>query len=217
MSLDDVSGQRPVWQRAFSTTFVVIYTYLFTVCAGTLPLGSLPQNLESLGLPTFEASSGSSTSPLAATVAVAMQGSSATDMAIPEGNSHQPRVPCVGLYSPTARLPQKLVTRIQNLEFVEASEMLPETWWPDTQEGTPASRRQSRRSPVTDILVWAECFALMATVLAEKFPAKSLQLWAYLRRIVHAARNYQGTAWVAYDRAYQRHSVVHGVPVTYKN
>ena len=73
------------------------------------------------------------------------------------------------------------------MEFVEMSEMLPETWLPDTQDGTPTSRRASHRIRVSDILVWTECFALMAAVLAEKFPGKAPQLWAYLHRIVHAA------------------------------
>ena len=91
------------------------------------------------------------------------------------------------IYSPTSRLPRKLVERIQNLELIEMSEMLPETWLPDTQDGTPAPRIMSHRTPVTDILVWAEGFVLMAAVLAERFPGKPPQLWAYLRCIVHAA------------------------------
>ena len=68
-------------------------------------------------------------------------------------------------------------------------------------------RRPSRRAPITDILAWTECFALMAAVLAEKFPDKAPQLFAYLRRIVHAARNFQESAWVAYDRLYRRQAL----------
>ena len=44
----------------------------------------------------------------------------------------------------------------------------------------------------------------MAVVLAERHPSKTPQLMAYLKRIVHAARNFHGTAWVAYDRLYRR-------------
>ena len=57
---------------------------------------------------------------------------------------------------------------------------------------------------MTGILVWTKCFSLKAAVLAESFPDKAPQLLAYLRKIVHAARNFQGKAWVAYDRLYQR-------------
>ena len=65
-------------------------------------------------------------------------------------------------------------------------------------------RQPRRRTPVSDILVWTECYALMAAVLTEKFPSFSPQLFAYMRRVVHAARNFRGTAWVAYDRLYRR-------------
>ena len=112
-------------------------------------------------------------------------------------------------YSPTARLPQKLVSKIQNFEFVEMSELLPEAWIPEPQDTPTASRRPPRYAPVTDILVWTECFSLMAAVLAEKHPGKAPQLFAYLRRIVHAARNFRGTAWVAYDRLYRRQALAH--------
>ena len=160
----------------------------------------MPQSLESLGLPVFDAGSGDSAAQLAA----ATQASPETGISIPEGNLPRPRALHSGTYSPTAT---KVGRENSKLEFVEASEMLPETWWPDAQEGTSAPRRLSRRSPITDILAWAECFALMAAVLAEKFPAKSPQLWAYLRRIVNAAQNYQGSAWVACDREYRRQAL----------
>ena len=121
----------------------------------------------------------------------------------------QPRVTHSSTYSPASRLPRKLVERILKLEFVEMSEMLPETWGPESQDTAAGPRRMSRRVPITDILVWTECFALMAAVLAERYPDKAPQLWAYLRRIVHAARNYQGSAWVAYDRLYRRQALAH--------
>lgn len=126
------------------------------------------------------------------------------------GSAHitQPQpLPSPTQYSATTRLPQKLVTRIRALEFIEMSEMLPETWLPEQHEAGSTPRRPSRSTPVTDILVWTECFSLMAAVLAETFPDKAPQLLAYLRRIVHAARNFQGTAWVAYDRLYRRQAL----------
>ena len=57
--------------------------------------------------------------------------------------------------------------------------------------------RPSLRAPITDVLAWTECFALMAAVIAKKLPDKAPQLVAYLRKIVHAARNFQGSVWVA--------------------
>ena len=95
------------------------------------------------------------------------------------------------------------------LEFVEMSEMLPETWLPEQYEEESTPCRPSQSTPVTDILVWTECFSLMAAVLAESFPDKAPQLLVYLRRTVHAARNFQGMVWVAYNRLYQRQALAH--------
>ena len=63
--------------------------------------------------------------------------------------------------------------KIQNLDFIEMYELLPEVWVSDTQDVAPSCRKVARKAPVTDILVWTECFALMAAVVAEKFPSKA--------------------------------------------
>lgn len=143
----------------------------------------------SASLPTFTADSAGLNTALATAASLGGAAVSATAFTI---------------LSPTARLPRKLTTKIQSLEFVEISELLPEAWIPDMDELSTPNRGMPRRAPVSDILVWTECFALMAAVLAEKFPAKSPQLFAYMRRVVHAAKNFRGTAWVAYDRLYRR-------------
>ena len=162
---------------------------------GTLPLGTLPENVETLRLPSFNADNPTSLAELVSGLAQDQAPSGTPSQLTPSS------------YSPTARLPKKLVTRIQALDFIEMNEMLQESWIPEAQDASLVLRRPSRRAPITDILAWTECFALMAAVLAEKFPDKAPQLFAYLRRIVHAARNFQGSAWVAYDRLYRRQAL----------
>ena len=66
------------------------------------------------------------------------------------------------------------------------SELFPEAWGPDVSDTSTALKLPSRRVPVSDILVWSECYAVMAAVLAEKYPEKAPQLFMYLRRITHA-------------------------------
>ena len=58
--------------------------------------------------------------------------------------------------------------------------------------------------PITDILIWGECFVAMAAVLSRKYPSKSSELFAYQCRIFHAARMYEGQNWVTYDQVYRR-------------
>ena len=105
------------------------------------------------------------------------------------------------------RLPRRLCERIAALEFVEMNELLPETWSAVSPVDIGVFKLPSRRSPVTDIVVWTECFALMASVLVERYPSKAAHLFAYLKRIARAARNYRGPAWVAYDRMFRRQAL----------
>ena len=62
----------------------------------------------------------------------------------------------------------KLLKRITNLEFVDMSDLLPETWQVEEAE---SSRGRSRRTMVSDIHLWTECFTVYAAVLSKKFPS----------------------------------------------
>ena len=64
--------------------------------------------------------------------------------------------------------------------------------------------RPTHRAPVTDISVWLECYSRMAAIIVTHFPEKAPELWAYQATILRAAQNYEGTAWVAYDRQFRR-------------
>ena len=111
-----------------------------------------------------------------------------------------------------SRLPRRMRVRILQLEFIEMSELLPEAWSAAESQETSSSmfKLPSRRSPVSDLGVWMECYALMASVLVERYPSKASHFFAYLRRISRAARNFQGSAWVAYDRMYRRQALARG-------
>ena len=109
-----------------------------------------------------------------------------------------------GAFDPASRFPAKVVARIEGLEFVEMSELLQESWATDCSE---SKLNHGRRDPVTDILVWAECFTGMAAILSPKFSQKAPELLAYMWLIIHADRKYDGAAWVTYDRVYKRQAV----------
>ena len=61
--------------------------------------------------------------------------------------------------------------------------------------------RPPKRGPVTDILLWVECFSIMATVLTSDF-------FTYQKTIVHASRSFSGDHWVTYDLCYRRQAAV---------
>ena len=162
--------------------------------------------MSSVPIPTFDPEPGNSLAHSAAMVSPAtLSNAGSPHLAQPQPLAQSTATQYT--YSATTCLPLKLVSRIRALEFIEISEMLPEALLPDHQETGATACRPSRSTPVTDILVWTECFLMMEAVLAEQFPDKAAQLLVYLRRVVHAARNFQGTAWVAYDRLYRRQAL----------
>ena len=113
-------------------------------------------------------------------------------------------------FNPVAGLPARLVKRILEFEFVEMADMLPDAWQEDSVTGAdthPLSRRLVRRAPIAEITLWLEGVARLASVLTSKHPTKAAEMWAYQSTIIRAARNYEGTAWVAYDRQYCREAL----------
>ena len=118
--------------------------------------------------------------------------------------------PTNGGFDPTATRPPKLVKHIQNLEFTEMAKLLLLEAWSgeslSSDQGQP--HRRPHRLPVTDILLWLECFSMIASVLRMEFPDKAAEFWAYQTSIIKAARNFKGNVWVAYDHQYRREVLV---------
>ena len=111
---------------------------------------------------------------------------------------------------PLTTLPARLVKRILDFEFVEMSDLLPDAWLeePSTgNDGLSATRRFVRRAPISDITIWLEGFARLASVITSKHPTKCAEMWAYQSSIIRAARNFDGTSWVAYDRQFRREAM----------
>jgi hypothetical protein len=106
------------------------------------------------------------------------------------------------------RLP-KLTKKILAKEYVDIWELLPETWQVET-EGTCCHTKRPRRSLVTNINVWTECFATMAAILAVAFPSKAPHFFAYLCTITKASRTFESAAWATYDMAYRRQAANRG-------
>ena len=103
-----------------------------------------------------------------------------------------------------AAVPAKLVRKIWALEYVDMWELLPESWRLETAERGCCQAKRTRRGLVTDIFRWTECFTTLAATLSVRYPQSAPQLMAYLRTIVRASRNFEGSAWATYDAAYRR-------------
>ena len=107
-------------------------------------------------------------------------------------------------------LPQRLVDRITRLEYVEMSELLPETWLLDDTLDSKCCHAtpKRRKAPVTDILTWVQCFASLASVLSRMQQEQTPGLMAYMSTIVRCHKEFEGLGWVQYDAAFRRQMAV---------
>ncbi len=104
-------------------------------------------------------------------------------------------------------MPQKLVAKISKLEFVDMHELLPKNW-PDLkvedQSRFYATFGKKKAPPVTNILIWTECYATLVSVLSASYPAYVPEFTAYLSIIIKSHKRFEGMGWCAYDRAFRR-------------
>ena len=89
-------------------------------------------------------------------------------------------------------------------------ELLPETWRLEEAQGGCCQSKRPRRGMITDFHIWTECYATMAAILAAQYPDKAPQLFAYLRTITRASRNFDSAAWASYDMAFRRQAANRG-------
>ena len=106
-------------------------------------------------------------------------------------------------------VPPKLVKKILAKEYVDIWELFPESWQLEAQ-GSCCHTKRPRRSAITDLALWTECYATMAAILVTAFPDKAPHLFSYLRTITKASRTFEGSAWASYDMAYRRQAANHG-------
>ena len=111
-------------------------------------------------------------------------------------------------YNPTAVLPQRVVKKILNLEFVEMAELTTDAWQNVLLSEPPyLTHRPTHTASVTDISVWLEFYSRIAAIIVTHFPEKAPELWAHQATILRVARNYKGTAWVTYDLQFQQEAL----------
>ena len=115
-------------------------------------------------------------------------------------------------------LPAKLVKRILDRDYVDMAELVQDSWRFQEEEQNKYCHQNTckychqtkrlRRGPITDILLWIECYTSMVAVLSSGFPQKTPELMAYLKTIARAHRSFSGDGWVAYDSCYRQKAAI---------
>ena len=89
------------------------------------------------------------------------------------------------------------------------AQLLPDTWkLMEEEPGCCHQRRSQRRGPITDILIWIECYTSMVSVLATRYPSKTSQLMSHQKTIIKAHRTFTGEGWVTYDVCFRRKAAI---------
>ena len=70
---------------------------------------------------------------------------------------------------------------------------------------------QAKHRPVTDVLVWIQCFVRYVAAMALKYPGSMPGMMSHLLVVVRAASEVEGTAWRMYDEAFREKMAAKGI------
>ena len=155
-------------------------------------LGVVSPPITLSSIPTFSMSAATATIPALASIMAAGTTPPASTLQDPSVKRSLP-------------LPAKLVKRILDLEFVDMVELVPDSWRYQEEEAKCCHQpKRQRRGPVTDILLWVECYVSLVEVLCTGHPDKVPEFMAYQQTIVKAHRTFLGEGWVTYDTCFRR-------------
>ena len=59
---------------------------------------------------------------------------------------------------------------------------------------------------IDDITSWSEAFSIYSLILASHYPSRWRDLTSYKLLILRTYRQFQGNAWLTYDRAFREHA-----------
>ena len=85
------------------------------------------------------------------------------------------------------------------------TELVPDNWQhKEEDQGCCHTCCSQHKGLINDILLCVECYALMAAVLADKYPQKMSQLMRYQITIVRAHKSFGGSGGLIYDTSFHR-------------
>ena len=122
--------------------------------------------------------------------------------------------PCAPSFSlGLSPVPYKIVSQIVAGKFIDLAELLSVNLRESEAEPQllfngrivlSSTKRPKRK--IDDILAWSEAFSIFSLILATHFPSRWRDLTLYKLLILRTYRQFQGNAWLAYDRAFREHA-----------
>ena len=111
-------------------------------------------------------------------------------------------------------VPEKLVKRIQALDFIDMADLLPDNLElkrrGDNSTDKEASNTGKRRPrEVSQLLTWVQCFITYVAIVAARHPDRMKDLLAYMRLIVREAQRHKSDGWRQYDVMFRKYAASH--------
>ena len=102
-----------------------------------------------------------------------------------------------------APIPPSVVKKIQNLEFVDFAELMPDNR--DLLRRIDLTdNKASTKAPLRRVTSWAQCFMAYSAILLSKFPDKLVKVMAYGKMIIKEAGRHGGEGWKVYDTLFRQ-------------
>ena len=96
----------------------------------------------------------------------------------------------------------KLVKRIQEGQFIEIAELLPEQLAASTVDEDQTKSSKSKSKAIFNILDWVQSFSLHTAIILQKQPGWVPDLIGYQALIIDAHQEFQDEGWIGYDRRF---------------
>ena len=110
-------------------------------------------------------------------------------------------------------IPARLVKRIEDGQFVEMAELLPDhlSSSPYTDEDQ-ANSSKVKYKEVLNIIEWLQCFSLYIAVIARSNASHVVDLLGYQNLIVQSQLKYRDGCWAVYDRQFRQKASAVSIP-----
>ena len=115
-----------------------------------------------------------------------------------------------------APIPAKTVNAIVTGKYVNLGDLLPDSSWAADDLNEPQLLLDGRlvltganrkpRKEIRDILSWVEAFTVYSVILGSYFSHRWRDLASYKLLILRTYRQFSGSAWCEYDKAFRQHA-----------
>ena len=101
-------------------------------------------------------------------------------------------------------IPAKLAKRIQDGQFVEMVELLPDLlrgYNPSDEDKLKSSKSKYHESQITNIINWMQCFSLYIAIICHSQPQRTVDLLGYQNLIITSHQQFPAAASAVSDRS----------------